>query len=148
MQETKIHFSSTETELMTDVTIILTKNNVLQKIKSLLEQVQNKQLAYIKDSGLWNHPLFTIPPKISKGENYLGLPYIILDYPRLSVPDNLFFIRTFFWWGNFFSSTLQAGGKSKSIIMKKLPEKEEILKAGNYYIGVNLDPWVHHFEET
>ena len=49
-------------------------------------------------------------PKIAKGENYLQLPYVLLDYPRCFDKENIFAIRTMFWWGNFFSITLHLSG--------------------------------------
>ena len=49
-------------------------------------------------------------PKISKGENYRGLPYVMLDYPRLFGREEVLAIRTFFWWGHGFSVTLHLKG--------------------------------------
>lgn len=86
-------------------------------------------------------------PKISKGENYLGLPYVILDYPRVSNREGLFFIRSMFWWGNFYSSTLQVSGSFKEKYRKLLINSYESLHNKNYYVGINADPWIHHFEE-
>ena len=84
-------------------------------------------------------------PKISKGENYLGLPYVILDYPRISNGDGLFFIRSMFWWGNFFSSTLQVSGNFKMQNLSRVTNAFESLRDKNYYVGINANPWVHHF---
>ena len=103
----KIQLSSAETELMQNASVILTKNSVLQKIKMLLEEVQEQQLDFVSQHNLDKTGFFLVPPKISKGENYSGLPYLIQDYPRITSAKNIFFIRNMFWWGNFFSSTLQ-----------------------------------------
>ncbi len=86
------------------------------------------------------------PPKISKGENYLGLPYVILDYPRIAKGDDLVFIRSLFWWGNFYSSTLQLAGSYRESYRRKIEEAYSQLAEKNYFIGVNGKPWVHHFE--
>jgi hypothetical protein len=51
--------------------------------------------------------------KISRGENYQLLPYIILDYPSYFSRNNIFAVRTMFWWGNFFSITLHLSGDHK-----------------------------------
>ena len=101
MEVSKIHLSPTEIELMQNAEIILTKNRVLQKMKSLLEEVQHKQTDFVRLNNL-KEDIFKVSPKISKGENYLGLPYLILDYPRQTFENNFFFIRTMFWWDNFF----------------------------------------------
>ena len=50
-------------------------------------------------------------PKISRGENYNGLPYVMLDYPRCFGKEDVFAMRTMFWWGNFFSITWHLKGK-------------------------------------
>ena len=145
MEDVKIQLSDSELELMQNADIILTKNSVLQKMKCLLEDVQKRQLEF----SISNQPvipgLFRVSPKISRGENYLGLPWLILDYPRISNPDELFFIRTMFWWGKFFSSTLHVSGRHKEHLLDKISGSYLLLK--DDYIGVNTDPWTHHFEE-
>ena len=111
MNETKIHFSVAETELMCNTDIILTKNSVLQKIKALFEGMQMSMTDEVSRNSDWSsQTIFQMPPKISRGENYLGLPYLVLDYPRQFDSINIFAIRTMFWWGHFFSSTLQLAG--------------------------------------
>jgi hypothetical protein len=144
MDESKIHLSPAETELLLNAEIILTKNRVLQKIKSLLEEVQNEQLAFTLNCNLNNTPPFLISPKVSKGEYYLGLPYIILDYPRMASANDFFFIRSMFWWGNYFSSTLHLSGRYKSAYKEKISTAYHLLQ--DFYIGVNADQWMHHFE--
>jgi len=144
MEVSKIQLSPAEMELMQNADIILTKNRVLEKIKSLLENVQQKQIDYVQEHNLKNE-IFKISPKISKGENYLGLPYLILDYPRQSNDKQFFFIRTMFWWGNFFSCTLHVANNSKEIFKEKI--KQARLQLGHYYISINDDAWVHHLKE-
>jgi hypothetical protein len=87
-------------------------------------------------------------PKISRGENYEGLPYVMLDYPRHFLKDDTFAIRTFFWWGNFFSITIQLSGKSYQQLLPKLNGAAERKLFNNWYVGVNENKWLHHFRET
>ena len=145
MEVSKIHLSSSELELMQNAEIILTKNKILEKMKDLLGEVQGEQTAFVKQHSLTNG-IFKIPPKISKGENYMGLPYLILDYPRQSSENNFFFIRTMFWWGNFFSCTLHLAGDTKNLFKENIKQSINDLK--NYFISVNNDQWIHHLEET
>ena len=93
-----------------------------------------------------NGEIFKVSPKISKGENYSGLPYLFLDYPRQSLENNFFFVRTFFWWGNFFSCTLHLANKSKEIFKERVIQSYSQLK--NFHISISDDQWVHHLEET
>jgi hypothetical protein len=148
MEEAKIQFSRTEMELMNNADIILTKNVVLKKIKALLEGLQNQMLNEVrKGTGFFTHPVFDPSPKISRGENYMGLPYLVLDYPRQFDSVNIFALRTMFWWGNFFSSTLQLAGDYKSVFTHRIEEAFDGLADNRYFISVHEDPWLHHFDE-
>ncbi len=91
--------------------------------------------------------LLAITPKISKGENYEGLPYLILDYPRLFDVNNIFTIRSMFWWGNFFSITLQLAGDHKEKNLSHIENAYDDLIKHQFYIGVNENQWKHHFKE-
>ncbi len=143
MEVSKIHLSAAETELMQNAEIILTKNRVLKKMKLLLEEVQDQQIDFVRKKQLTNE-IFSVSPKISKGEYYLGLPYFILDYPRQSSKNALFFIRTMFWWGKFFSCTLHLTGNSKENFKERIRQSYPQLK--NYYISISDDQWEHHLE--
>lgn len=143
MQGSKIRLSAAEMELFGNPEIILTKNSIVQKTILLLQEVQETLMNESSERGYH----FSTSPKISKGENYEGLPFIILDYPRIAEEQNLFFIRSMFWWGNFFSSTLQFSGSFKKQYIGNLKEAYKPLSDASYFIGINNDPWVHHFEE-
>lgn len=148
MEEAKVQFSPAEMELMCDKEIILTKNRVIQKVKYLLQQLQDSMLVYRKENAADLHnELFDSYPKISRGENYLGLPYLVLDYPRCFQQKNIFIIRTMFWWGNFYSTTLQLTGRFKAEYVSKIEHAYNLLTKGNYYVGINPEPWEHDFGE-
>lgn len=142
MQESKIRLSTAERDLFGNAEMILTKNSILQKTTALLSDVQNVLLDEAPTSVCSASP----PPKISKGENYLGLPYVILDYPRIANGAGLFFIRSMFWWGNFYSSTLQTAGTFKEDACTKLESAYDGLKENHYFAGIHQDPWIHHFD--
>jgi hypothetical protein len=147
MEGSKIHLSEAELDLVLNAGVILTKNAILKKAFTLLGEVQERILQE-KETNFSPNPTFSVSPKISKGENYLGLPYVVLDYPRISHDENLCFIRSMFWWGNFFSSTLQLSGIYKKKNIKKLGTSYQLFSTNHYFIGVNPDPWHHHFEAT
>ncbi|MCW3074385.1 MAG: hypothetical protein JWP69_1454 [Flaviaesturariibacter sp.] len=148
MDEAKIQFSPSEMELMCNAGIILTKNRILHNIKSLFEGLEQQLLSkayFIEDTYLAT--ILEPSAKISRGENYLGLPYIVLDYPRQFDSLNIFTVRSMFWWGHEFSSTLQLAGRYKIEMQPKIEAAYTGLAKRQYYIGVNDDPWQHHFEE-
>jgi hypothetical protein len=84
--------------------------------------------------------------KISKGENYLGLPYRVLDYPAEFSKENIFAFRTMFWWGNFFSVTIHLEGDSLEFYRKKIIDRTDVLIDKQIYIAVGDSPWQYHFE--
>ena len=146
MDATKIRLSSEEAALITRSDWILTKNNILIKVKKLLESLQTAQKELYLPFFLQD-PIFNPQqPKISRGENYQGLPYLVLDYPRCFNKEDVLAIRTMFWWGKFFSVTLHLGGKYKSAFSDKLITKFFSLQSLGFYCCVNADPWEYHFE--
>ena len=149
MKETKVRLSQAERELMCNAEVILTKNRVIEKVKLLLEDLQEELVTLVQQKTITGkNQFFAKSPKISRGENYLGLPYLILDYPRNFEQENIAAIRTMFWWGKFFSITLQLSGTTRILVQRNIEECHDILSRNNYYIGVNDDPWIHHFEEN
>lgn len=127
---------------------ILTKNKLLHGIKNLFEYLQVEMQNSVEIHRDWHrHEAFANNGKVSRGENYMGLPYLVLDYPRQFDLVNVFAIRTFFWWGNFFSSTLQLSGSYKEDYLPNIIDNYAALSRRDYYIGIGEDPWVHHFEE-
>lgn len=135
-------------EMVNNADLILTKNGILQKTKQLLENLQNLQQQYIQlYTGNLPSEVFTPSPKISKGENYKGLPYLILDHPRYFDRENIFAIRTMFWWGHFFSITLHLSGRYKKRSEKKIITSRSSLIKNDFYICVQENEWEHHFEK-
>jgi hypothetical protein len=146
MDATKVMLSAEEAALIMNADIILTKNRILEKVKSLLKLIQDDQQDYLSDKTALPVLVRSISPKISKGENYNGLPYLVLDQPRLFLKDDMYAIRTMFWWGNYFSTTLLLSGSYKTQLQQRFINKYDTLKQEGYYICINADPWQHHFE--
>ena len=143
MEGSKIQLSASELELVVNADIILTKNRIIQKAINLLNEVQEEMLQYTE----LLTEIKSVHPKISKGEYYKGLPYVILDYPRLTSSRDIFFIRSMFWWGNFFSCTLHLSGSFKEKHQIQLVTQYDLLSKDEYSLGINEDPWQHHFEK-
>ncbi len=135
-------------ELVCNANWILTKNGILGKTKELLGLLQTgyQQILHPYAKEL-PREIFTASPKISKGENYRGLPYLVLDYPRHFTAQDVFAIRTLFWWGNFFSITLHLAGLYKKKYEKKILASVGSLAKNNFYCCVSDDPWQHHFNK-
>jgi len=147
MDKAKIRLSPTETELVSNAGWILTKNGILQKAKYILEHLQSEEQEFLHSlAGQLPDEVMRPSPKISKGENYKGLPYLVLDYPRYFEKDNSFAIRCLFWWGNFFSITLHLSGNYKKMYESKIDTSLVLLKEEDFFICISADQWEHHFE--
>lgn len=148
-QETKIQLLPFEIELLSDADLILTKNSILQKLKHFLEEVQINQKTFLeKNNSKIPEEVLKVSPKISRGENYNGLPWLVLDYPRFFERENTFAIRTMFWWGNFFSITLHLSGRYKNEFQNRICKNIIRSEYPDLYLCVGNKEWAHHFEEN
>lgn len=143
----KIRLSTLEMDLVKNSDWILTKNGILQKAMNLLGELQSGQQHTLS---AYAHVLPTevtaIAPKISKGENYKGLPWLVLDYPRCFKKGNHFAVRTMFWWGHFFSITLHLSGIYKQKYLGSIERSFGWLQDEQYFICTGAEEWEHHFE--
>ena len=85
-------------------------------------------------------------PKISRGENYQGLPYVVLDQPRLFGKEDIFAIRTMFWWGHYFMVTLHLKGQVQELFRPGLSDAASELAAAGFRITTSGDEWRHELE--
>mgnify|MGYP007083302683 CR=1 FL=1 len=142
----KLTLSADEQQLVTNTGWILTKRKITGKVDQLLGHVSVLQQAMLAKEKNWlPDAVLTSAPKIARGENYLGLPYLLLDYPRCFSGDDIFAVRTMFWWGNFFSITLHLSGKYKAMFQQKIIDHVRTVQE-QVFICVHESQWQHHFE--
>ncbi len=135
-----VKLSQRELDLVTNADFILTKNKIITKVYDLFGEMSD--YAVKEANNFLEDEIKIISPKISKGENYEGLPWVMLDYPRYFTEKDVFAIRTYFWWGNYFSITLQLKGKFRNKLQVanfKLQEKPD------WYLCCNKNEWQYHF---
>jgi hypothetical protein len=146
MNDTKIQLSPYELELVTNADVILTKNSIIAKVYELFGLLAAEMQRQIHDNPAgFDKEVSNISPKISKGENYKGLPYVMLDYPRYFEKENILAVRTMFWWGNFFSVSLHLKGKYKLCCEEAIKDGYSLLKQHDCHISISADEWQHHF---
>ena len=145
--QSKLILSDGEMQLVVNTDWILTKRKIIDKVQylfgSLAEAMQ--EIAEGEKDYLPNIAVAS-SPKIAKGENYLQLPYVLLDYPRCFEKENVLAVRTMFWWGNFFSCTLHLSGNYKTMFIQALEKNIAVLQQNDLYICVSDSEWEHHFE--
>src|SRR5687768_3160639 len=142
MDEAKIQLSPEELLLVQNAEVLLTKQRIVGRVFDLfgeLAAVLQKQMQTVSLAD----PVKKLSPKIARGENYEGLPYVMLDYPRYFSRENILAIRTFFWWGNFFSVTLQLKGVYLRQYAPSLIAHRSHLGAAGFHIAISDDEWRH-----
>lgn len=146
MAHANVNLSKEEMDLVKTPDFILTKNRIIGKVMQLMGTTYDEYLAILKNNnGLLQETAFNKQGKIFKGEQYEGLPYVTLDYPRNFSEQNILAIRSFFWWGNFFSITLHISGdyaqKYFTGIYNGVVKRPE-----GWFICINQNAWHHHFK--
>lgn len=143
---TKLMLSDDELQLVTNTQWILTKRKIIGKVTCLLGDVAANQQQLIENEKVWLPAAVVLSaPKIAKGENYGQLPYLMLDYPRCFDAENIFAVRTMFWWGNFFSITLHISGLYKEKFQQKIIDNMDAMKQ-HVFLCIHENQWQHHFE--
>jgi hypothetical protein len=145
--DTKLLLSEEELSLVQNTHWLLTKNNIIEKAKSMFGSLAATLQAEVEQQkDRLPEAIHLFSPKIFKGEYYQGLPYVMLDYPRVFTRNEVFAMRTMFWWGNFFSVTLQLKGSYQQLFGPVLLEKRARLARRGFYVCVSEDEWRHDFE--
>jgi len=147
MDVAKIQLSAEELSLVQNAGWLLTKNTIIEKVFALFGDIAHEMRAGFTARQLLKEEVLAPSPKISKGENYRGLPWVMLDYPRLFNRQDTFAIRTLFWWGNFFSVTLHLKGQYKQQYQQTLLNNLPLLAKHHFYLCVSGDEWRHEFDE-
>ena len=83
--------------------------------------------------------------KISKGENYQGLPYLILDHPATFGKAGIFAFRTLIWWGNPISFTFHLSGIYLDQFKERLLTALDKGSFADAFICINNNQFEHHF---
>jgi len=145
----KVRLSAEEMRLVGDATWILTKNSVMGKVMGMFAELSEAYKPVWADGvkrlgeRAPDRDFPETTPKISKGENYKELPWVILDYPRFFGRDDIFAIRTMFWWGHEFSLTLHLKGKYKELFLPDITRFSLELDGADFMVSVSDDEWQH-----
>jgi hypothetical protein len=135
MSDSKVRLSEEEMQLVQNSGWILTKHGIIDKVYHMFGGLAGAmQQSLPLHHHEWPAKVLESTPKISKGEQYERMPYVVLDYPRVFSKEDVLAVRTFFWWGNYFSCTLHLKGKYAKLyyenIQGMLQDEEE------YYLSV------------
>lgn len=143
---TNLEFTADEYNVITNESFFINKKRITEKIILHFGELNNKiDLLKEKFNGRLPVEVALSKGKISKGENYEGLPYLILDNPRVFAGGDVFAVRTMFWWGNFFSCTFHLSGFYFEMYKPELKNLIGKLNENENFICISKDEWHHHF---
>jgi hypothetical protein len=144
--DAKIHLSKFEKELVQNSEWIFTKQLIIEKVYKLFGELHETYKQISENEKKFLPSFFQLTGgKISKGENYEGLPYVMLDYPSFFSKENIFAVRTMFWWGNFFSITLHISGENYKL-KENFSKLLTYINENNFFVCVNENEWQHSFD--
>lgn len=110
-QNTKIIPTNAELNIASDTNFFDVKRELTTKIVLTLEQYGEQLLEEIIIPVFQKAGIQRAGLKVSKGENFKGYPYIVLDCPRLFSTDTEVICRTIFRWGHGWSLHFTVQGK-------------------------------------
>jgi len=141
-----IHFSTDDLSLLSNADILRRKKQIQDKLYYLLDFVRQDITSSIKSNSISLEGKYFNEPKISRGENYSELPYLVLDYPSKFEEDNIFACRTMFLWGCFFSSTIHLQGQYLDRNRQQIKTIAQKLIGTPVYISCGESPWKYSYE--
>jgi len=145
----KLNLSSAELKTIHNTDFFAVKASAAKKIDHLLAEARDEIKKVIeKNKFAFPDGVDASTGKIFRGENYSGLPYLVLDYPKYFSKESVFAFRTMFWWGNFFSCTMHLQGRALEEHRGLLIHDLNSLKNKNIYVCVNSDPWQYHYQKS
>jgi hypothetical protein len=148
MRESDILFTEQELKIVNSKAILLSKHSATHKIRLLLEQTAKHIDQYIAaETPHWYESINWQGLKVSRGENYNGLPYQVLDHPRYFHSKDVLAFRVMCWWGNYFCHTLHISGKFLQVNKMRYLQNLGGLKNRGLFLGINKDPWKYEFNQ-
>lgn len=130
---------------------LLTNEDIYRKIESLEAKVTELfgEIAHNLELIIQNYnsdvpeELRSKNPKISRGNNYNGLPWTILDYPRNFDKAGVFAFRLLCLRGNSFILTFHLSGSFYKHYKSKIFEKLDLFRQNEYLITQGNSEWDH-----
>jgi hypothetical protein len=142
------YLTKQELQAIANSEFFFTKASATEKIQKLLAGLQFKlQELVLNNFTVFPEKVLKSQYKISKGENYKGLPYLVLDYPAWYTKSDIFAFRALLWWGNHFSFSLHLQGESLELYKGRIIKNLEHLHGSGLFFCVNQSPWEYHFNQ-
>lgn len=147
MATANVKLSAHEQALVINREWLLMKRDIMEKAAEIMAFFREKMDAHQRlAAAIGSYGLASGMPKISRGENYRGFPYVVLDHPRVFGRQDVFSIRCLFWWGHHFLLSFHMEGAYRETFLRRLHNKQAP-ESGDWHLCVHDDPWQHYFAE-
>ena len=147
-KDTNFLLNDADISFLSDESIFLKKQAVTRKLMEQFGMLEEEYKSVVpRYESLLPPKVLRKSGKISRGENYRGLPWIVLDCPATFGRDGVFAFRTLFWWGHPFSFTLHLSGHYLEQHVPALVRSMETLDQ-DMLVCINSSPWEHHHEPS
>ena len=143
----KISFNNEDIEIFSDKDFLLKKKVLTDEVISLFKVISEeiKQELIKSPNLLWSSQF---AGKISKGQYYKDLPYIVSDYPRRIDKNGICLFRIIFLWGREFSCNFLITGDAFRSLIKKIENNLDLVDQNEYSYSIEGSPWEHSILEA
>lgn len=143
-----LHLTPEEEAVFQDLAYFYHREAIEAKLKTYFQELQTSLKAVL--SAYQEH----LPPQVlatnckySRGENYQGAPYRVLDCPNLLDKDNQFAFRCVLLWGRGWGAHLLLGGPVADAIRRGIVHHLQYELHANCYLSRADTPWAMTAEE-
>lgn len=147
IQEVQNIMTNQERQTIQNTKFFQLKRSATEKVIATFSSIQEKIKA---SKAFQNFPfpseMDTEIGKISKGENYNGLPYVILDFPRFFSQKGVFAFRVMFHWGHGFYATLHLSGQYFDVFQLMITDIAQRFIDQDIWIFQADEEWIHEVE--
>jgi hypothetical protein len=141
-------FTKKELKIISDKDFYLTKREASGKMAELLGEVRDALKREIGKKHLkFPEGVDVAHGKISRGENYKNLPWMVLDFPKHFSRHSVIAFRTIVLWGNYFCFTFHLNGAMLEKFRGKILKNNPRLKKKNFYICISGEEWEHLLDQ-
>jgi hypothetical protein len=135
-------FSDNDLEIISSQDYIIRKNALIQSVNDTLLDLE-RRVSSTEIQNIIPEVLKDRRGKISKGENYHGMPWMVLDAPALFENRSILAFRHIFIWGHPFSFNLHVSGMFMDYLDMS---KQNELKSRNWSFLIGEDAFINHFD--
>jgi hypothetical protein len=132
-------------QLLTDPAIYEARSSVQKSVMNLLGDCADLLRTELPQYPWLPSEALESAPKITRGENYQGKPWMVLDYPRVFEKQSVFAFRTMALFGDAVHCTFHISGRFLEHY-SLLSEESTYLNNREILVCKESNPWVHHVD--